>query len=116
MNAPQKKVLTPETVEEYYNQLRNWNEPNRQASPDVPKRWSGNDFQALSGYAIRVAKNTTLPEFDHFLHTGELPHAIKMTPAEMEVLQGGSPTTEWIGAVGSWGAGAIVAAGAAACV
>jgi len=116
MNAPEQKTLTPEVVEQYYNHLRNWNEPVRQMSPDVPKRWNTGDFQALSGYAIRVAKNTTLPEFDHFLHTGELPHAIKMTPAEMEVLQGGSRATEWLGAVGAWGAGAVVAAGAAACV
>lgn len=116
MNAPSdKKVLTPELVEEYYNHLKNWNEPVRQPSPEVPKRWSTSDFQTLSGYAVRVAKGSTLPEFDHFLRTGELAHPIKMSPAEMELLQGGSPTTEWIGAIGAWGAGAVVAAGAAAC-
>lgn len=109
------KDLTPEHVQEYYNKLRNWNEPVRQESSDVPKRWSSGEFQALSGYAQRVAKSTSLQEFDHFLRTGELAVPVKMTPAEMEVIMGGSPTTEWIGAIGAWGGGAIVAAGAAAC-
>jgi hypothetical protein len=112
----EKKELTPEHVEEYYNKLRAWNEDVRQPSPEVPKKWNAGEFQTLTGYAIRVAKNTTLKEFEQFLHTGELASPIKMTPAEMEVLQGGSRATEWIGAVGAWGGGAIVAAGAAACV
>ena len=111
--------LSPEHVETYYQKLRNWKEAVRQP-PDnleeVPTRFNADEFQVLTGYTMRVAKHTTLPEFDKFLRTGELMTPIKMTPAEMEVLMGGSPTTEWIGAVGAWGAGAIAAAGAAACV
>lgn len=109
------KELTPERVQEYYTKLRNWNEPVRQESSEVPKRWTTGEFQALSGYAIRVAKSSTLEEFDHFLRTGETAVPVKMTPAEMEVVMGGSPATEWLGAAASWGGGAIVAAGAAAC-
>jgi|SwirhirootsSR1_FD_contig_31_2703436_length_1964_multi_3_in_0_out_0_1 hypothetical protein len=108
--------LTPENVETYYNKLRNWHEEVRQP-PDneVPTRWTASEFQVLTGYTMRVAKNTSLQEFDHFLRTGELTTPIKMSPAEMELLMGGSRATEWLGAVGAWGAGAIVAAGAAAC-
>jgi hypothetical protein len=113
---PQPKELTPEGVEHYYNALRNWTEAKREPSAEVPKRWNANEFQALSGYAIRVAKSTTLDQFNHFLHTGETPTPIKMTPAELEVLQGGSKTTDWLGAAAAWGAGAVVAAGAAACI
>jgi hypothetical protein len=116
MVNPSQKDLSPEAVATYYNNLRNWTETKREPSAEVPKRWNANEFQALSGYAIRVAKNTTLDEFSHFLHTGETPTPIKMTPAELEVLQGGSKATDWLGAAGAWGAGAIAAAGAAACI
>ncbi|HEY0193185.1 MAG TPA: hypothetical protein VGC42_18840 [Kofleriaceae bacterium] len=111
--------LTPENVEAYYQKCRNWTEEVRQAPDnpeDVPTRFNADEFQVLTGYTIRVAKHTSLSEFDAFLRTGELATPIKMTPAEMEVLMGGSRTTEWIGAVGAWGGGAVVAAGAAACV
>jgi hypothetical protein len=93
----QPKDLTPENVNEYYTKLRSSTVAVRQPPKDAPKRWSADEFQVASGYAIRVAKSTTLPEFDHFLRTGELTVPVKMTPSEMEVLMGGSPATTWIG-------------------
>ncbi|HEY1553575.1 MAG TPA: hypothetical protein VGF94_02015 [Kofleriaceae bacterium] len=77
----------------------------------APTKWNPSEFQTVSGYAVRVAENSSLDEFKQFIHTGEPVHPVKMTPAEMELLQGGSRATDWIIAVGS----VATAAGAACC-
>ncbi len=105
-----------------YDRLRTWTDATREPHPperlkgQLPvDRWTPTEFQVASGYAIRVAKNTTFDEFKHFIQTGELTVPIKMTPAEMEVLMGGSRATDWLKATGWIGGAAIGAAGAACC-
>lgn len=108
-------------MREMYESLRAWTDPKRSPNP-LPRlkdqlpvnRWTPGEFQTASGYAIRVAKNTNFDEFKHFIQTGELTVPVKMTPAEMEVLMGGSPTTDWLKCTGWIGGAAIGAAGAAA--
>jgi len=115
-----KRTASDQEIQTMYDRLRNWNDPKR--TPHPPERlkdklpvnkWSQSEFQVASGFAIRVAKNTTYDEFKHFIQTGELNVPVKMTPAEMEFLQGGSPATDWIKATGWIGGAAIGAAGAA---
>lgn len=111
--------LSPETVKQYYDRLRALPEGGRLDEVDagsdddirkvVPQRWTDADWNTAAEFARKVAKGTTLEEFDRFLHSGELTVPIKMTPGEMEVLMGGSPK-EWIGAAGAVG---VAAAGAA---
>jgi hypothetical protein len=108
--------LSPETVKQYYDQLRALPEGGRLDGPEddvpkivVPKRWTDADWNTAAEFCRKVAKGTTLEEFDQFLRSGELTVPIKMTPAEMEVLMGGS-AKEWIGAVGAIGVAAAVAA------
>lgn len=107
--------LSPETVKEYYNQLRALPEGGELEGPEddipkiIPQRWTDADWNTAAGFARKVALGTSLEEFDQFLRTGELTVPIKMTPAEMEILMGGS-AKEWIGAVGAIGVAAAVAA------
>lgn len=117
-----KTHATDEEMHSMYDRLRSWTDTNRVPHPlDRLKdrlpvtKWSPSEFQTASGYAMRVAKNTNFDEFKHFIQTGELTVPIKMTPAEMEVLLGGSPTTDWLKATGWIGGAAIGAAGAACC-
>jgi len=65
-----------------------------------PQKWTAADFATATGYARRVAKSHTLEEFKEFIKTGQPVHPVKMTPAEMEVLMGGTPFHEWAGTVG----------------
>jgi hypothetical protein len=117
-----KRSASDEEIKAMYDRLRNWTDAKR--TPHPPERlkdklpvnkWSQSEFQVASGFAIRVAKNTKYEEFKHFIQTGELTVPIKMTPAEMEVLQGGSRFTDWAKATGWIGGAAIGAAGAACC-
>jgi len=110
-------TLTPETVKKYYDQLRALPEgvlPEESGDPlpAVPARWTDADCNIAAEFAKRVAKATTLQEFEDFCRTGELIVPIKITPAEMEVLMGGGPFGNWVGAVGAIG---MAASGAAAC-
>ena len=108
--------LSSETVKQYYDQLRALPEGGQLDGPDdvipniIPQRWTDADWNTAAEFARKVAKGTTLEEFDQFLRNGELTVPIKMSPAEMEVLMGGS-VKEWIGAAGAIG----VAAAASAC-
>jgi hypothetical protein len=122
METEIKRSASDEEIKAMYEGLRNWNEPKRTPHPpdrlkaELPvNKWSQSEFQVASGFAIRVAKNTKYDEFKHFIQTGELTVPIKMTPAEMEVLQGGSRATDWLKATGWIGGAAIGAAGAACC-
>ena len=122
MSQPEIKThATEQELREMYDRLRTWTEPKRTVhAPEDFKanlpvtKWSPGEFQTASGYAIRVAKNTNFDEFKHFIQTGELTVPVKMTPAEMEVLMGGSPTTDWLKATG-WVGGAAIGAAAGAC-
>ncbi len=110
--------LSPETVKQYYDRLRALPEGGQlEGGTDgdlpkiVPQRWTDAEWNTAAEFAGKVAKATTLEEFDQFLRTGELTVPIKMTPAEMEVMMGGV-AREWIGAVGAIG---VAGAAAAAC-
>jgi hypothetical protein len=115
-----RQNLTPETVKKYYDELRS---PPSGADPSeaeaasatklIPTRWTDQDFNVAFGYVGKVAKASTLEEFEHFLRTGECLVPVKMTPAEMEVMMGGGPIATWVGAVGA--AASIVGAAAASC-
>jgi hypothetical protein len=115
-----RQGLTPETVKKYYDELRS---PPSGVDPSgseaasatqlIPTRWTDQDFNIAFGYVGKVAKASTLEEFEHFLRTGECTVPVKMTPAEMEVMMGGGPIATWIGAVGA--AASIVGAAAASC-
>ena len=96
-------------IEEMYNDLLA--SANTKRTAKVPTKWNPSEFQTASAYAVRVAQNSTLDEFVQFIHTGEPVNPVKMTPAEMELLQGGSRATDWLIAAGSVAA----AAGAACC-
>jgi len=96
-------------IEGMYYKLLETAKDRREAK--IPIKWNPSEFQAASGYAVRVAQNSTLPEFVEFIRTGQPVHPVKMTPTEMELLQGGSRATDWIIAAGS----AAGAAGAAFC-
>jgi hypothetical protein len=107
--TPAKQWTDTEIEGMYQKLLATAADKNRDAK--IPTKWNPSEFQVASGYAIRVAQNSTLPEFSQFIRTGQPVHPVKMTPAEMELLQGGSRATDWITAVGS----VAVAAGAAFC-
>jgi hypothetical protein len=118
-----KTHASDEEMQVMYDKLRSWTDATREPHPTerlkdkLPvDRWTPTEFQVASGYAIRVAKNTNFDEFKHFIQTGELTVPIKMTPAEMEFLMGGSRVTDWLKATGWIGGAAIGAAGAAACI
>jgi len=96
-------------VEQMYNKLLAGASEKREAK--IPVKWNASEFQIVSGYATRVAQNSTLPEFQQFIRTGMPVNPVKMTPSELELLQGGSATTDWLLAIGA----AAGAAGAAAC-
>lgn len=101
--------LSDDKITEMYNALRAaGNQAGAKREAKQATKWNPSEFQTASGYAIRVAQNSTLTEFKEFAKTGQPVHAVKMTPAEMEVLMGGSRTTDWIVA-----GAAVVAAGAA---
>jgi hypothetical protein len=100
---------TDESIKEMYDKLLATANEKRVAK--VKTKWNPSEFQIASAYAVRVAQNSTLPEFREFIHTGTPVHAVKMTPAEMELIQGGSRVTDWLIAVGT----AAVAAGSACC-
>jgi hypothetical protein len=110
--------LSPETAKEYYDQLRALPDTKQLDGPEedipkvIPARWTDAERNTASEFARKVAKGTTLEEFDHFLRTGELTVPIKMTPAEMEVLMGGGRVADWLGAAGAVG----MAVAAAACL
>jgi hypothetical protein len=99
---------TDESIERMYHTLLAQAKSTREAK--IPVKWNASEYQVASGYATRVAQHSTLPEFKQFIRTGAPVNPVKMTPAEMELLQGGSRATDWIQAVG-----AVAAAGAAAC-
>ena len=80
-----------------------------------PQKWSAADFTTATGYVKRVAKTHTLDEFKEFIRTGQPVHPVKMTPAEMEVLMGGTPFHEWAGTVGTGFAAVAVAVAVAMC-
>ena len=105
---------TDQEIEEMYIKLKGSADQVRKADPksEFATKWNGPQFQIVSGYAVRVAKNTTLKEFNEFMRTGHLAQPVKMTAAEMELLQGGS--VEKVCAVISTVA-ACVAAGACFC-
>ena len=84
---------------------------NDKRTAKTPVKWNPSEFQTVSAYATRVAQNSTLDEFKQFIRTGEPVNPVKMTPAEMELLQGGSRATDWITAAGA----VAVAAGSAFC-
>jgi hypothetical protein len=96
-------------IEQMYTKLLATANEKREAK--IPVKWNAAEFQIVSGYATRVAQHSTLPEFQQFIRTGAPVNPVKMTPAEMELLQGGSRVTDWIMAVGAVAA----AGGAAAC-
>jgi hypothetical protein len=96
-------------IEQMYSKLLAGAKEKREAK--IPVKWNASEYQIVSGYATRVAQNSTLPEFQQFIRTGAPANPVKMSPAEMELLQGGSATTDWLLAVGA----AAGAAGAAAC-
>src|SRR5512133_1217174 len=101
------KQWTDQEIEGMYNKLLATAKEKRDAK--IPIKWNPSEFQVASGYAVRVAQNSTLDEFKQFIRTGAPVHPVKMTPAEMELLQGGSRATDWITAVGA----VATAAGAA---
>lgn len=111
--------LTPETVKGYYDALRN-EAPGEVPGADepgddriaIPARWTEQDFNVAHGYVRKVAQASTLEQFDQFLRTGVSIVPVKMTPAEMEVMMGGGPGANWIGAIGAM---ATIGAMAAAC-
>jgi hypothetical protein len=103
------KQWTDTEIEGMYNKLLATAKDKREQK--LPTKWNPSEFQVASGYAVRVAQNSTLQEFGQFVRTGTPVNPVKMTPAEMELLQGGSRATDWITAVGS----VAVAAGAAFC-
>lgn len=96
-------------IEGMYNKLLAT--ANEKRTSKIATKWNPSEFQVASAYAVRVAQNSTLPEFREFIKTGTPVHPVKMTPAEMELIQGGSRATDWITAVGV----AATAAGAAFC-
>ena len=103
------KQWTEQEIEGMYNKLLATAKEKREAK--IPVKWNPSEFQLASGYAVRVAQNSTLAEFAEFIRTGAPVNPVKMTPAEMELIAGGSATTDWLVAVGT----AAVAAGAAFC-
>jgi hypothetical protein len=100
---------TDQQISDMYNKLLETANEKRVAK--VKTKWNPSEFQIASAYAVRVAQNSDLKEFGEFLRTGTPVHPVKMTPAEMELIQGGSRVTDWIIAVGT----AAAAAGAACC-
>ena len=103
------KQWTDAEIAGMYNKLLATAKEKREAK--MPLKWNPTEFQVASGYAVRVAQNSTLDEFAQFIRTGTPVNPVKMTPAEMELLQGGSRATDWITAAGA----AATAAGAAFC-
>lgn len=103
---------TDTDIEGMYNKLLAT--ANEQREQKIPTKWNPSEFQIVSGYAVRVAQNSTLDEFKQFIRTGTPVNPVKMTSAEMELLQGGSRGSDWVGAVGTFlgGVGACVAAAA----
>lgn len=100
---------TDADIEGMYNKLRATADEKREQK--LPTKWNPSEFQIASGYAVRVAQNSTLPEFKQFIWTGTLANPVNMTPAEMELLQGGTRKSDWVVAIG----GLAVAAGGAFC-
>jgi hypothetical protein len=78
---------TDADIEGMYNKLLATANEKREAK--VASKWSPSEFQIASGFAVRVAQNSTLPEFKQFIRTGVPVNPVKMTPGEMELLQGG---------------------------
>jgi hypothetical protein len=86
---------TDAQIKEMYEDLKT-SDPT--AAPDKnpnPQKWTAAEFSTALGYTRRVAKSHTLDEFNQFVRTGQPIHPVKMTPAEMEVLMGGSPFHSW---------------------
>jgi hypothetical protein len=98
---------TDADIEGMYNKLLTT--ANEKREQKLPSKWNPSEFQIASAYAVRVAQNSTVAEFKQFIRTGTPVHPVKMTPAEMELLQGGRGV-DWV-AVG----GLAVAAGSAFC-
>jgi hypothetical protein len=82
------KQWTDADIEKIYNKLLTTT--NEKSEQKIPPQWNPSEFQIVSGYAVRVAQNSTLPEFKQFIRTGLPVNPVKMSPAEMELLQGGS--------------------------
>jgi|SRR4051812_22656997 len=95
-------------LREIYDKLR---DPNRDhsAPADAPVKFNPDDYKVAVGYAARVAQASTFEQYKEFMITGLSPVPVKMTPAEMELLMGGGPVTEWIKSVG-WVAGSVASA------
>jgi hypothetical protein len=84
---------TDADIEKVYNKLL---APTSEKSEQkLPTKSNPSEFQIVSGYALRVAQNSTLPEFKQFIRTGLPVNPVKMTPAEMELLQGGTHIGDW---------------------
>jgi hypothetical protein len=78
---------TDADIEKIYNKLLTTT--NEKLEQKIPPHCNPSEYQIVSGYAVRVAQNSTLPEFKQFIRTGLPVNPVKMTPAEMELLQGG---------------------------
>lgn len=85
---------TDADIEGMYNRLLTTANDKREQK--VQTKWSPSEFQIASGYAVRVAQNSSLDEFKQFIRTGTPVNPVKMTPAEMELLQGGFHWATWI--------------------
>jgi hypothetical protein len=111
-----KNQYTDEQLEDMYRELLALGKSGQRGGDRqlVPSKWNDNEFNVVSGYAIRVAQNSTLDEFKEFIKTGQPVHPVRMTPSEMELLMGGGPVMEWVGA-GVAVVGAAAAGAAAAC-
>lgn len=101
-------TASDDELRDIYEKLR---DPNRDHSVqhDAPVKYNPDEYKTAVGYAIRVAQACTFEQYKEFILTGLSPVPVKMTPAEMELLMGGSPVTEWLKSAG-WVAGAIVSA------
>ena len=109
------KKYSDQEIEEMYIKLKASGDQVRKADPksEFASKWNGPQFQIVSGYAVRVAKNTTLKEFKDFMHSGTLATPVKMTAAELELLQGGMDVMKACAVIST--AAACVAAGACFC-
>ena len=101
-------TATDDELREVYNKLRDPNRDHSTPQPDAPVKFNPDDYKVAVGYAVRVAQASTFEQYKEFMLTGLSPVPVKMTPAEMELLMGGGPVTEWIKAAG-WVAGAVAA-------
>jgi len=107
--AQEQIKATDDELREVYNRLRDPNRDHSAQQADAPVKFNPDDYKVAVGYAIRVAQVSTFEQYKEFMTTGLSPVPVKMTPAEMELLMGGGPVTEWIKAAG-WVAGSVAAA------